>query len=135
MAQHLARQRLADLFVDTLPYNAHTTACDALWMGVPVVTCLGQAFAGRVAASLLRAAGLPELVTELLQDYEALLMRLAREPQLLGGLRQRLEAGRDTCALFDTKRFRDHIEAAFTTMVATARRGQTPQSFAIAPGE
>ena len=77
LEDHLARHRLADLFLDTLPYNAHTTASDALWAGLPVVTCQGNAFAGRVAASLLNAVGLPELVTHNLADYEALALRLA----------------------------------------------------------
>src|SRR6202030_3079669 len=80
LADHLARHRLADLFLDTLPYNAHTTASDALWAGLPVVTQIGDAFAGRVAASLLNAIGLPELVTHSIEDYEALALRLAMEP-------------------------------------------------------
>src|SRR5262249_46547014 len=83
MSDHLARHRHADLFVDTLPYNAHTTASDALWTGVPIVTCLGETFAGRVAASLLKVIGLPELITSSLADYEALALKLAREPSLL----------------------------------------------------
>src|SRR5262249_23550831 len=80
LPEHLARHRLADLFLDTLPYNAHTTASDALWMGLPIVTCKGNTFAGRVAASVLDAAGLPELVTESLEGYEALALRFARDP-------------------------------------------------------
>ena len=79
-AEHLARHRLADLFLDTLPYNAHTTASDALWAGLPVLTCAGHTFAGRVAGSLLRAVGLPELVTHSLHDYETLALKLARAP-------------------------------------------------------
>src|SRR5262249_59982431 len=82
---HLARHRLADLFLDTLPYNAHTTASDALWAGLPVVTCQGNAFAGRVGASLLKAVGLAELVTHDLADYEALALRLAHAPAMLRG--------------------------------------------------
>ena len=80
LEDHLARHRLADLFLDTLPYNAHTTASDALWVGLPVLTCMGNAFAGRVAASLLNAIGLPELVTHSIEDYEALALRLAKDP-------------------------------------------------------
>ena len=90
--RHLARQRCADLFLDTLPYNAHTTASDALWAGLPVVTCRGRTFAGRVAASVLAAIDLPELVTESLVDYEALALKLAREPRALAEIRQRSSA-------------------------------------------
>src|SRR5207244_6360953 len=90
LEKHLARHRLADLFLDTLPYNAHTTASDALWTGLPVLTCRGTAFAGRVAASLLAAVGLPELVTDSLEAYEALALQLARKPSLLSGLCARL---------------------------------------------
>jgi len=131
--EHLARHRLADLFLDTLPYNAHTTASDALWAGLPVLTCRGQAFAGRVAASLLHAVGLPELATDSLQAYEALALRLTSEPSLLGELRTRLERNRLTHPLFDTERFRRHIEAAYTTMWETWQRGETPQSFRVNP--
>jgi protein O-GlcNAc transferase len=90
-AEHLARHRHADLFLDTLPCNAHTTASDALWAGLPVLTCSGNTFAGRVAGSLLRAIGLPELITESLEDYERKALDLARDPQRLTALRQKLE--------------------------------------------
>src|SRR6202035_1376257 len=90
-AEHLARHRMADLFVDTLPYNAHTTASDALWMGLPVLTCEGTSFAGRVAASLLYAVGLPELVTHCLEDYEALALKLATNPLHLQSIRRELD--------------------------------------------
>jgi predicted O-linked N-acetylglucosamine transferase (SPINDLY family) len=110
---HLARHRLADLFLDTLPYNAHTTASDALWMGLPLVTLMGRSFAGRVAASLLNAIGLPELVTHSLEDYEALALRLAGDPVLLAAVRAKLTKNRNTCALFDTGRFCRHIEAVY----------------------
>ena len=89
-ADHLARHRQADLFLDTLPYNAHTTANDALWAGLPVLTCLGESFAGRVAASLLNAVGLPELITRSLEEYEALALRLAQDPVLLASLKAKL---------------------------------------------
>src|SRR5258705_380332 len=89
---HLARHRLADLFLDPLPYNAHATACDALWAGLPVLTRKGTAYAGRVAASLLTAASLPELITETAEDYEALALALARDPARLKALRDRLAA-------------------------------------------
>jgi predicted O-linked N-acetylglucosamine transferase (SPINDLY family) len=131
LADHLARHRLADLFLDTLPYNAHATASDALWAGVPLLTCQGSAFAGRVGASLLRAAGLPELVTESLPDYEALALRLATDKALLGALRQKLARNRRTCALFDTDRFRRHIEAAYATMWEICLRGEAARSFAV----
>jgi predicted O-linked N-acetylglucosamine transferase (SPINDLY family) len=131
--EHLARHRLADLFLDTLPYNAHTTASDALWAGLPVLTCRGQAFAGRVAASLLQAVGLPELVTDSLEAYEALALRLASAPSLLGDLRARLERNRLTHPLFDTERFRRHIEAAYATMWETSQRGEGPRGFGISP--
>ena len=129
--RHLARLSLADLFLDSLPYNAHTTASDALWAGVPLITCRGRAFAGRVAASLLSAAGLPELITENLAAYEALAVTLAREPGLLKGFRDRLALNRATCALFDTDRFRRHIETAYRQMWEIAQRGETPRHFAV----
>jgi len=129
--QHLARIALADLFLDTLPYNAHTTASDALWAGVPLITCRGTAFAGRVAASLLTAAGLPELIAEDLAAYEALAAALAEDRSRLADLRARLARQRQTCALFDTARFTRHLEAAYRAMIARARAGQKPESFAV----
>ncbi len=114
---HLARHRLADLFLDTLVYNAHTTASDALWAGLPVLTCAGGTFASRVAASLLRAADLPELVTENTDDYEALAYTLATDPTMLANLRTRLAEGRATCALFDTAQFTRDMESAYEGMV------------------
>jgi predicted O-linked N-acetylglucosamine transferase (SPINDLY family) len=111
--EHLARHRLADLFLDTLPYNAHTTASDALWTGLPVVTCVGNTLVGRVAGSLLRAIGLPELVTDSLDEYEALAPRLARDGDLLASLRARLARNKWTHPLFDTERFARNIEAAY----------------------
>jgi predicted O-linked N-acetylglucosamine transferase (SPINDLY family) len=131
--EHLARHRLADLFLDTLPYNAHTTASDALWAGLPLLTCRGDSFAGRVATSLLHAGGLPELATNDLGEYEALALRLATDSSLLGGFRQRLEQNRSTCPLFDTDRFRRHIESAYTIMWEIQQRGEAPRSFSIDP--
>jgi predicted O-linked N-acetylglucosamine transferase (SPINDLY family) len=131
LADHLARHRLADLFVDTLPVNAHTTASDALWTGLPLVTCCGQAFASRVAASLLHAVGLSELVTHDLAQYEQMALRLAREPALLAGLRERLRVNRATCTLFDIQRSRKHIEAAYTTMWKLFLDKQSPRSFTV----
>ena len=133
IAQHLARHRQADLFLDTLPYNAHTTASDALWAGLPVLTCLGETFAGRVAASLLQAVGLPELITTSLEDYEALALKLTREPSLLQSIKAKLARNRDTCALFDTAGFTRHIEAAYTTMWERHQKGEPPRGFAVDP--
>jgi predicted O-linked N-acetylglucosamine transferase (SPINDLY family) len=130
-AEHLARHRQAGLFLDTLPYNAHTTASDALWAGVPVVTCLGTSFAGRVAASLLGAIGLSELITRDLRAYEALALKLARDPAALAALREKLARHRRTHPLFDSTRFRRHIEAAYLRMQEIQRRGEPPQSFAL----
>ena len=121
---HLARQGLADLFLDTLPYNAHATASDALWAGLPVLTCRGEAFAGRVAASLLNAIGLPELVTESLADYEAMALRLARDPQALRTLREKLAQNRATAPLFDGERLRIALETAFAKMLAQRSLGE-----------
>jgi protein O-GlcNAc transferase len=132
-ADHLARHRAADLFLDTLPYNAHTTASDALWAGLPVLTCRGRSFAARVAASLLEAVGLPELVTASLADYEALALRLATDRTRLAAITAKLERNRAAAPLFDTDRFRRHLEAAYRTMWDTWQRGEPPQSFAVAP--
>jgi protein O-GlcNAc transferase len=132
-AEHLARHRLAGLILDTLPYNAHTTACDALWAGVPVLTHMGDTFAGRVAASVLKAAGVPELITTTAADYEALALKLAREPQALAGVRDKIARHRDTFPLFDTDRFRRHMEAAYIAMHERHQRGEPPESFTVAP--
>jgi protein O-GlcNAc transferase len=126
---HLARMALGDLFLDSLPYNAHTTASDALWAGLPLLTCRGAAFAGRVAASLLQAMALPELVTENLADYESLALTLAREPALLKIYRDRLLENWRSAPLFDTIRTTRHIEAAYDAMME--RRGEAPQGFAV----
>ena len=133
LAEHLARHRLADLFLDTLPYNAHTTASDALWAGLPVVTCCGKSFAGRVATSLLNAVGLPELVTADLEEYEALAFRLATDASLLVGFKQRLERNRLRCPLFDTDRLRRQIEVAYKTMWEFWQHGGSPRSFSVEP--
>jgi len=130
---HLARHRLADLFLDTLPYNAHTTASDALWAGVPMLTCAGNTFAGRVAGSTLRAIGLKELVTESLEEYEALALRLARDTELLAGLRTRLMQNRRTHPLFDTERYTRHLEAAYWYMSEVRRAGLPPTAFSVPP--
>jgi len=122
--EHLARHRLADLFLDTPHYNAHTTASDALWAGLPIVTCAGETFGGRVAGSLLTAAGLPELITTSFDDYAALARKIARDPGLAAALRAKLAQNRDTCALFDTRRFTRHLEAAYAEIWERCKRGQ-----------
>ena len=133
LADHLARHRLADLFLDTLPYNAHTTASDALWAGLPVVTCQGRAFAGRVGASLLNAIGLPELVTHNLGDYQALALRLATDPTSLSAVRDKLARNRESHPLFDTDRFRRNIETAYLRMWETWQRGEPAQPLRVEP--
>ena len=115
-AEYLARYRAADLFLDTLPYNAGTTASDALWAGLPVLTCIGQTFAGRVAASVLLAIGLPELVATSQAQYEALAVELANDPQRLREIRERLDRNRTTAPLFDSRLFTRHIEEAYVRM-------------------
>jgi predicted O-linked N-acetylglucosamine transferase (SPINDLY family) len=131
VAEHLARHRLADLFLDTRPYNAHTTASDALWAGLPVLTCPGESFAARVAASLLHAVGLPELVAEDLSAYEAFALELARDPVRLAGLKQKLADNRQTRPLFDTALFARHIEAAYAAMYARQQAGLPPEAFSV----
>lgn len=130
--EHLARHRQADLFLDTLPYNAHTTTSDALWAGLPVLTCLGRAFPGRVAASLLQAVGLPELVTRTPDEYEQQAFELATQPARLRELRVRLAHNRMTRPLFNTARFCRHLESAYTTMWQRYQSGLAPESFAVA---
>jgi predicted O-linked N-acetylglucosamine transferase (SPINDLY family) len=131
LADHLARHALADLFLDTSPYNAHTTASDALWTGLSVLTCLGETFAGRVAASLLHAVGLPELVTSTWPDYEELAVTLAQNPQLHQSLRARLEQSRNTAPLFDTPAYTRHLEAAYIAILERHRGGLPPDHIHI----
>ncbi len=131
LREHLARHRLADIFLDTLPYNAHTTASDALWAGLPVVTCAGKTFPGRVAASLLGAAGMTELISPTLLQYEALAVTLATNDSQLAEMKSRLRSRRATCALFNTDRYRRHLEAAYQTMWDRYRGGTVPEGFAV----
>jgi predicted O-linked N-acetylglucosamine transferase (SPINDLY family) len=131
---HLARIGAADLFLDSFPYTAHTTASDALWAGVPVITCAGDTFASRVAGSLLRAQGLDGLVTASLEDYEALAVRIAATPPLLATLRQRVSNARDSGRLFDAPRFTHHLEAAYERMWGLHASGQAPKAIAIDAG-
>jgi len=131
MSKHLARHRLADLFLDNLPVNAHTAASDALWVGLPVLTCMGETFVGRVAASLLSAVGLPELITRSLDEYEALALKLATDPGQIASLRKKLAGNCETSPLFDTDQTRRHIERAYVMMWDIAQRGEPPRSFVV----
>lgn len=131
--RHLARLPAADLFLDTFPCNAHTTASDSLWAGVPLVTCMGETFASRVAASLLRAAECDELITRSLDEYEALALALARDPMRLAGIRNRLISGRQVLALFDSSRFATDLEALFERMARRHREGLAPGSLWAEP--
>ena len=132
LAEHLARHRLADLFIDTLPYNAHTTASDALWAGLPVLTCMGVSFAARVAGSLLRTIGLPELITDTQAEFEARAIRLAKDPSSLKAIRAKLLIQRETSPLFDAPLFARHIEAAYRTMQTRHQSGLPPDHFSVA---
>lgn len=131
LADHLARQSLADLFLDTLPVNAHTTASDALWAGLPVLTCAGETFISRVAGSVLTTIGLSELITTSLQEYEALALALARDPARLAALRQRLMAHRQTSPLFDIARFTRNLEGAYLQMQERRFTGQPPADMTV----
>ncbi|MGO9329636.1 MAG: tetratricopeptide repeat protein [Steroidobacteraceae bacterium] len=131
VADHLARHRQADLALDTLPYNAHTTACDALWAGLPVLTCLGETFAGRVAGSLLKAINLPELITTTQETYEHKAVDLATHSEQLANIKRKLTANRFTAPLFDTKHFTKHIEAAYTAMYERHQAGLPPAQIII----
>lgn len=128
-ADHLARFRQADLFLDTLPYNGHATVSDALWAGAPALTCIGSAFAGRVAASQLHAAGLSELVATSLESYEALAQKLARDRSLIASLKEKLAHHRDR--LFNTARFTRQLEIAYATMRERHQKQEKPQGFAV----
>ena len=134
MAEHLGRHQLADVYLDTLPYNAHSTTCDALWAGVPVVTCAGRGFASRVAASALTAIGLPELVGDNLEEYGHLALGLALDPRKRRDLSARLAANRATAPLFDTARHTRGLEAAYEVMHKRAGQGLTPEAFDVAVG-
>jgi protein O-GlcNAc transferase len=128
---HLARIGLADLFLDTFPYNAHATACDFLWAGVPVLTLTGGGFAGRVGASVLSAAGLGALITDSLDAYELVALNLAHDAAAMQSVKDDLARNRMECALFDTVRFTRNLEQAFTIMWQRHESGQSPSSFAV----
>ena len=131
LPEHLARYGAADLFIDTFPCTAHTTGSDALWAGVPLLTCQGETFAARVAASLLHAAGLSELITHNLQEYEELALALAVDRRRLAALRAKLAANRGTCPLFDADRHRRAVEAAYALMWQRAESRLAPMPFAV----
>lgn len=131
MEEHLARHRLAGIFLDTPNYNAHSTAADALWMGLPVLTITGQTFAGRAGTSLLAAAGIPELATRSMEEYKALALRLARDPKSLDQVKAKLAANRDTTALFDAARLTRNLEAAYVAMIERYRRGEPPEPIVV----
>ena len=133
LPEHLARHRLADLFLDTLPYNAHTTASDALWAGLPVLTRIGESFAGRVAASLLNAIRLPELITSSQEEYEALAIELATDPEKLRELKLKLEQNRLSAPLFDIDLFTRHIESAYGEMYDRYHLDLPPDHIYIKP--
>jgi len=129
--EHLARHAMADLFLDTLPCNAHTTASDALWAGVPLITCSGKTFSGRVAHSLLNAINLHELITHSLTEYEHKAIEIALNPKILSDLKSKLMHKRLTEALFDTELYTLNIEKAYETIYDRYRHGLTPESFDV----
>lgn len=131
MADHLARHTLANLFLDTLPYNAHTTTSDALWMGLPVLTCQGETFAGRVAASILNAANLPELVTPSIEKYEARALQLATDADALNLIKQKLAQNRHSAPLFDTALFASNLETIYQEMWRIYLSNQPPQPITL----
>ena len=131
LPEHLARHRQADLFLDTFPYNAHTTTSDALWAGLPVLTIMGESFASRVAASLLNAVDLPELITSTQEEYEALAIELAINPNKLAEIKLKLANNRLTAPLFDTPLFTKNLEGAYIKMVEQYRADLQPDHIAI----
>ena len=131
LPEHLARHRQADLFLDTFPYNAHTTTSDALWTGLPVLTLMGQSFASRVAASLLNAVGLPELITNTQEEYESLAIDLAMNPQSIADLKLKLARNRLTTSLFDTPLFAKNLETAYIKMMERYQADLKPDNITI----
>jgi predicted O-linked N-acetylglucosamine transferase (SPINDLY family) len=127
LSEHLARHKLADLFIDTLPCNAHTTASDALWAGLPVLTCMGESFASRVAASLLNAIEMPELITSSLEEYEELAIALGNDNQRVLALKQKLELNKLTTPLFDSSLFTKDIENLYVKMSQLSKSHMDPE--------
>ena len=130
-SDYLARYKVADLFLDTLPFNAGATASDALWAGLPLLTCSGETYTARMAGSLLHAIGVPELITTTLEGYEQTAVDLARHPDKLANIRRKLEANRLTAPLFDTKRLTRHIEAAYAAMYERHQAGLPPDHIVV----
>jgi predicted O-linked N-acetylglucosamine transferase (SPINDLY family) len=130
-SDHLARHHVADLFLDTLPFNAHTTASDALWTGLPVLTQIGETFAGRVAASLLNAIDLPELITSTQQEYFELALALATDPEKLAAIKHRLSRNRLAKPLFKTQLFTQHIEQSYEAMYERYQAGLPPENIYV----
>jgi predicted O-linked N-acetylglucosamine transferase (SPINDLY family) len=124
--EHLNRIKQADLFIDTLPYNAHTTTSDALRMGLPVLTCIGNSFASRVAASLLNAVNLPELITTNQEQYESLAIELATNPEKLKIIKDKLVSNLSIAPLYNTPLFTRHLESAYSMMYDRYQRGLDP---------
>jgi protein O-GlcNAc transferase len=133
-ADHLARVQLMDLCLDTQPYNAHMTAVDALYVGVPILTLLGETFAGRVAASLLHTMGFPDLICSSRSAYENMAISLASDRAALASIRNTLNQNQKSSSLFDTKLYTQHLELAFKTMVTRYKQGLSPAHFAVADG-
>jgi predicted O-linked N-acetylglucosamine transferase (SPINDLY family) len=131
LPEHLARHRQADLFLDTLPYNAHTTCSDALWAGLPVLTLMGSTFPGRVGASLLKAIDLPELITNTQEEYEAMAIELAINPQKLRDIKLKLARNRLTTPLFDTPLFTKNLETIYTKMMERYQADLQPDHITI----
>ena len=132
MDEHLARHKLADLFLDTFSFNAHTTATEALWSGLPVVTKLGKGFAARVAGSLLTAIGLPELNTETIKDYEELILELASNPQRLVNIKEKLAENRLSAPLFDTELYTKHLEDGYQQAFQQYFENKDPKAIYVA---
>ena len=133
MEEHLARHSLADIFLDTFNFNAHTTACDALWAGLPIVTKMGKSFSARVAASLLTAVGLAELITNSELDYEELILKLASNPQKLKKIKQRLSKNRLSEPLFDTNKYTTYLEKAYSQAYKNYSKGNIPININVRP--
>jgi predicted O-linked N-acetylglucosamine transferase (SPINDLY family) len=129
-SEHLARHQLADLFLDTLPYNAHTTASDALWSGLPVLTCKGDTFQGKVASSLLNAIGLPELITNSLHEYQKLAIKIANDNNI-SDIKNKLNNNIKSTALFNTKNFTKYMEEAYIKIYEQNKKGLKPENIFI----
>ena len=131
LENHLARHKIADLFLDTFPYTAHTTCSDALWAGLPVLTCSGESFASRVSASILNAIGLPELNARTHKEYEDMAIELANNPNRLKEIKNKLEKNKSEKPLFNTKLFTKHIESAYTEMQKKYVKNEKPNHINI----